>query len=114
MKTEKCTDVIKLYSRNEPRLFSPITVYQYSNEDFNEPMLKKEDWIFMKDLLYKSFEWTTDQLKCEKAIDSSYSYSYENFIPDVSALEKPACAKFEFICFFNVLGILYLTLLKEC
>ena len=49
----------------------------------------------MKDLIYKSFEWPTEQIKNEKAIESSYSYSYHNFISDVSLLEKVCCVKYE-------------------
>jgi hypothetical protein len=96
MKTNQCKEIIKSFSRNDPKLFSPITVYHYTDEDFNEPLVKKEDWLFLKDLLDKSSEWPTEALKCEKAIDSSFSFCSENFIPDVSSLEKPICAKYEF------------------
>eukprot|EP01080_Neovahlkampfia_damariscottae_P009214 gene9214-1300_t len=100
-KTDECYDIIKQYPRNDPKLFSPKTVFNYTNEDFFEPNLSENDWNFMKDLIYKSFEWPSESLKSEKALEATTSFTNHNFIPDVTLVDKVCCVKFDYALPFS-------------
>eukprot|EP01080_Neovahlkampfia_damariscottae_P009213 gene9213-1299_t len=95
-KTDSCIEIIKQFPRNDQRLFSPMTVYTYQDEDFFTPVISENDWKFMKDLMYKSFEWPTEHLKCEKAIESSFSYSSDNFVGNLSLIDKAVIIKYDY------------------
>lgn len=97
-KTEKAQKMLTEKFMDAEIITPKITkLFQYSDEDFKDPIITKKDFDFCKQLCKDGLHWEVVGKKFEKNFTVSSFWSNENYFPEMEFFQKNpfSCAKYE-------------------